>query len=119
MALQFLILWPSLDHAAKLVRARAGAIDGDYYELLSPAADTLDARDPLAATLLRRAMIDFTLQAARSKRYRHAARHLQECKNLADRIAPFAPHIDHATYVNQLRRDHSKKSAFWDKVGGK
>ncbi len=82
-ALAFLKHWPDLDRAARLVIERADEMDGDVYEILSPAAEALASRSPLAATLLLRAMIDFTLEKARAKRYKHAARHLEECARLA------------------------------------
>lgn len=66
-ALAFLVAWPALDHAARLVTQRAAELDGDDYEVLSPAADALAGKHPLAATLVLRAMIDFTLaEAARA-----------------------------------------------------
>ena len=55
--------------------ARHDEIDGDHYEYLVPAAEVLSERHPVAATLVLRAMIDFTLTRSRSKRYRHAAGH--------------------------------------------
>ena len=88
-ALSFLVGWPDLQRASQLVLRRAKALNGDLYELLSLAADALDGRYPLAAILLRRAMIGFTLQAARSSRYRHAARHLAECRAAAARLDDF------------------------------
>ena len=54
--------------------ARTGELDGDHYGLLTPAADALEQRHPLAATLVLRAMIDLSLDAAKYKRYGHAAR---------------------------------------------
>jgi hypothetical protein len=38
-ALAFLVFWPALDRAARLVIGRAAELDGDHYEILSPAAD--------------------------------------------------------------------------------
>jgi hypothetical protein len=78
-ALAFLVSWPALDKAAALVTERSAELDGNNYEILSPASDALAAKHPLAATLLLRAMIDFALKENRVKRYRHAARHLMEC----------------------------------------
>jgi hypothetical protein len=75
-ALAFLVSWPALDKAAALVTERSAELDGNHYEILSPASDALAAKHPLAATLLLRAMIDFALKENRVKRYRHAARHL-------------------------------------------
>ena len=112
-ALHFLIHWPALDRAAELVQQRFSELDGDHYEILTPAADALSTRYPLASTLALRAMIDFTLHAGKSSRYQHAARHLAECEALAEQIDYFGTFDPHATYVARLRRDHGRKSGFW------
>lgn len=116
-ALVFLIRWPSLTRAGALVRADPEAWNGDFYEILRPAAEALEPTDPLAATILRRAMIDFTLETARAKRYRHAAKHLLECQSLAVGIADFGGIAPHETYLARLRTDHARKSGFWALVG--
>src|SRR3954466_3711135 len=77
-ALHFFVEWPNLPHAARLILSRPGEIDGNYYSTLDLAARKLEGAHPLAATLLRRAMIEDTLNGAKSRRYRHAARHLME-----------------------------------------
>ena len=110
-ALYFLITWPALDRAAKLVLG--GEIDGNHYEVLTPAAQALGGKYPLAATLALRAMTSFALDRARASRYRHAARHLQECASLAGAITDFGPHKGHAAYVARLRAEHGRKSGFW------
>jgi len=112
-ALHFLILWPAIDYANQLILDRFTELNGDHYELLTPTADALEPRHPLAATLVRRAMIDFALSRARVKRYPHAARHLRECESLAKQIADYGIHADHDAYVEALMRDHGRKSAFW------
>ncbi len=56
-ALAFLVSWPALDKAATLVRTRAAELDGDHYELLTPASEHLQEKYPLAATIALRAMI--------------------------------------------------------------
>ena len=113
-ALAFLIDWPALDRAASLIMTRIDELDGNDYGLLTPAADALEQRHPLAATLVLRAMIDLSLDAAKYKRYGHAARHLQTCEHLARRIDNFAGHSTHADYVEDLKRRHARKSGFWD-----
>ncbi|WP_375429656.1 DUF6880 family protein [uncultured Sphingomonas sp.] len=115
-ALAFLVGWPALDRAAALVIDRADALDGDLYELLTPAAEALEEKHPLAATILRRAMINFTLGRARASRYGHAARHLASCAYLARRIAAFGPVADHDAYLARLRQDHGRKVGFWREV---
>ena len=115
-ALAFLVAWPDLQRASALVLDRAGSLDGNLYELLSPSADALDSRYPLAATLLRRAMIDFTLRMARSSRYKHAARHLDACREAAGRVADFGSVSDHPTFERTLRAAHGRKAGFWQEV---
>lgn len=117
-ALAFLIGWPALGRAAALVIERAEAIDGDLYELLTPAAEVLETKHPLAATILRRAMIDFTLRKARASRYGHAARHLAECDSLARRIDDWRTLPDHDGYVAALRAEHGRKAGFWSRTDG-
>lgn len=112
-ALWFMIDWPALDLAAELVLARHGEIDGNNYGLLTPAADALEKRHPLAATLMLRAMIEYSLDNAKSTRYGHAARHMQTCKYLAKRIESFGDHAGHDTFVAALRLRHARKSGFW------
>ena len=115
-ALAFLVSWPALDQAADLVLQRADELDGDHYEILTRAADALAGKHPLAATLVLRAMIDFSLRTGRSTRYRHAARHLLDCSGLASAIKDFGQFEPHDTYDNRLRREHGRKSSFWSFV---
>ncbi len=112
-ALRFLLEWPALDRAAALIRARRDEIDGDRYDLLTPAAEALAERHPLAATIALRAMVDFTLMRARATRYRHAARHLATCAELAERIADFEGLESHQAYLARLKREHGRKQGFW------
>jgi hypothetical protein len=116
-AVSFLVAWPSLDRAARLVTERAEALDGDDYEILTPASEVLAAKYPLAATLLLRAMIDFALTRSRSSRYGHAARHLRECAALASTTPDYGSFETHDAYVGRLRREHGRKTAFWNMVG--
>jgi Family of unknown function (DUF6880) len=115
-ALEFLVAWPAVERAARLVVTRAGELDGDHYEILSPAADALAAKHPLAATLALRAMIDFTLTKARASRYRHAARHLMECASLAAVIGDFGGFESHQAYAARLKAEHGRKSGFWSLI---
>jgi hypothetical protein len=115
-ALGFLVTWPALDQAAHLVLTRADELNGDFYEILAPAAAALEAKHPLAATVLRRALIDFALERNRTKRYQHAARHLEECETLADRIKDFGRFEAHEAYVRRLKAEHGRKSSFWSFV---
>jgi len=116
-ALQFFIDYRSPAKASELLVKRYKEIDGDRFEYLTPAADVLAASHPLAATLVLRAMIDFALSKARAKRYRHAARHLTTCAELAPHIQEFGDFEAHEAYVARLKKHHSLKVGFWSLVG--
>jgi hypothetical protein len=90
--------------------------DGNHYEILTPAAEALAGKHPLAAMLVLRAMVDFSLRNNRSGRYRHAARHLLECSSLASAIEDFGRFEPHDAYEARLRREHERKSSFWSLI---
>ncbi len=112
-AVNFLIGWPAHQRAARIVLSRADALDGNSYGTLSTAADTLEAEHPLAATILRRAMIEDTLDGAKSKRYRHAARHLAECASCDAAIEDYHSLPVHEAFVETLKQKHGRKYGFW------
>jgi hypothetical protein len=115
-ALRFCLDWPSLVRAARLLIDLPDEIDGERYELLVPAAEALSVRFPLAATLALRAMINFTLSNARSKRYGYAAQHLSEGEGLDCWIEDYGTFEPHATYIARLKRDHGRKTGFWGHI---
>jgi hypothetical protein len=112
----FLVSWPALDKAAELVIRRANELNGDHYEILTPTANAPSTKHPLAATITLRAMINFALKESRATRYRHAARHLQECENLAAAIEDFGAFEPHDAFLARLKSDHGRKSSFWSLV---
>jgi hypothetical protein len=115
-ALSFLVSWPAPDRAASLVLQRFDELDGDNYEILTPAAEALAGKNPLAATLALRSMIDFALRNSRSSRYRHAARRLLDCSSLSSEIEDFVRFEPHDAYKGKLRREHGRKSSFWSLI---
>lgn len=115
-ALAFLLAWPAPREAATLVLARAEELDGDRWELLSPAAETLEERYPLAGMLLRRALIEATLTRKRTTRYGHAARHWRACAELADRIDDVDRFETHDAFRRRIEATHGRKSGFWSRV---
>lgn len=115
-ALWFLTSWPALDRAAKLSLQRSKDLDGNRYEILTPVAEALAGKHPLAATLALRAMIEFTLDQGRSSRYKHAARHLLECASLARNIGDFGKYETHESFLARIRGGHAKKTSFWSLV---
>jgi hypothetical protein len=112
-ALVFLVQWPAHERAARMVRSRIKEIDGDRYELLDPAASVLEGKQPLAAVLLRRALIEFTLQKGRATRYKHAARHVHEIDSLNAQIKDYAGFETHDQFMARLRKMHPRKTGFW------
>ena len=56
-ALEFLIEWPASAQAAALILARPAEIEPGRSEVLEPAAHLLEARHPLAASLILRALL--------------------------------------------------------------
>ena len=112
-ALAFFINWPSLERAAVLVLKNHSDWDGNDYYLLTPSANALEGRYPLAATILRREMISYTLGAAKATRYKHTARHLLECESLVPQIDDFQDFPTHDEFTASLKRDHVRKTGFW------
>jgi len=115
-ALQFLIDWPDHHAAANLVLQRCAEVDGNLYFLFDPAAKALEAKYPETATLLYRAMIEDTLNGAKSTRYGHAARHILECQSLLHRIKNPASSIEHSAFLARLKATHCRKTGFWSRV---
>jgi hypothetical protein len=116
MALVFLVGWKALREAARLVPERRGEIDGNLYFVLDPAAEALEGKHPLAAVLLRRAMVEDTLEGAKATRYGHAARHLLECRALEAGIDDRDGVETHEAFVARLRAGHGRKAGFWSRV---
>lgn len=52
----------------------------------------------------------------RSSRYKHAARHFQECTGLAPLIPEFGQHETHEAFVARMCGRHGKKSSLWNFV---
>ena len=112
-ALSFLVSWPALSRASRLVFERLEDIDGADDEMLAPAADALSADHPLAATMVLRAMIESILSRGWSKYYKRAARCMLDCAGLSSRITDYGVHESHEAFEARLRRDHGRKESFW------
>ena len=112
-ALHFLSHWPDLHRAADLVLAERERWDGNLWYFLPDIAQALAGKHSLAATVLLRALVLDTLTGSKSKRYKHAARHLTECASLAHSIEDYGVLPSHEEFVISLKRNHPRKSAFW------
>lgn len=115
-ALAFLVAWPSLDRAARLVVDRRSDWNSDAYRLLGHAAEILEQSHPEAATLLLRRMVDDILRDGRSSAYPYAARHLAALGAMAPRLP--AGSVDPAPeeYRVALRKAHGRKYGFWSLI---
>src|SRR5580704_324629 len=91
---------------------RASEIDCNFYILLGPIARLIEGEQPLAAILLPRAVIADTLNGAKSRRYRHAARHPLECQSLASSIEDNDGFETDDAFVSRQRAKHSRKVGF-------
>ena len=116
VALVFFLEWPDLAAAARLIETRADDLDGDLYHILTPAAEALRDRFPLAAVLLWRAMITHSLTQGRSTRYGHAADHLADCAAADADIPEYGARPTHSEYLHALRTRHDRKTSFWNRV---
>ncbi|SDR02374.1 DUF6880 family protein [Pseudovibrio sp. Tun.PSC04-5.I4] len=115
-ALAFLVSWKAMDKAKELVLRRYEDLDGDIYQILTPCAEKLSAKSPLAASLILRKMIDFSLEYGRSSRYKHCANHFMECNGLATVISDFQGHETHEAFASRLKQQHGRKTSFWNRV---
>ena len=116
LALAFFLDWPDHKLAADLIASRADELDGDAYYALTPAAEHLQPEHPLAAVLCRRAMIRYTLDKAKSTRYKHAIRHFGECANADADIESYGRFPDHTAFTRELKSKHPRKPGFWSGV---
>ncbi|MEP3026004.1 MAG: DUF6880 family protein [Ascidiaceihabitans sp.] len=115
-ALRFLLEWPDHVSAAALIQERIDELDGNHYEILTPAAEALRDRHPLASVLIWRAMINYALGQGRATRYGHAADHLKDC-GLADaQIEDYGLFPTHQSYLRALESRHDRKTSFWSKM---
>ncbi|MCJ2005779.1 DUF6880 family protein [Methylobacterium sp. J-092] len=115
-ALAFLVAWPSLDRAARLVFDRRAEWRSEAYRLLGLAAEALEPDHPAAATLLLRRMIDDILRDGRSSAYPYAARHLAALDGMAPRLTPGSIDPSPEAYRTGLRTTHGRKHGFWSLV---
>jgi hypothetical protein len=117
LALEFLLSWPRLDLASRLIVTQADGWSGQFYHILAPAAETLEEAHPLAASILYRALLDDILAKGRSSAYPHAAGYFVRLDLLEPLIEtdPDAPAAlpDHATYRAAIAKAHARKSGFW------
>ena len=113
LALIFLVAWPNLEAANRLVRAHVGELEGRDYGRLRPAAEALAEKYPASATLLHRVLADDVLQRASSRQYQYAARDVHACASPAPLLPEEEGLESHADFMARLKREHPRKIGFW------
>jgi hypothetical protein len=112
-ALQFLVGLGATAVAGQIILKRLPEIDGRWYHDLRPITKQLAADQPLAAVLLYRKMAKAVLNEVRSKHYPYAAKDVLSAGQVAEAVTDWKGHEDHAAFMNRLRKQHGRKSAFW------
>ncbi len=115
-ALQFFLEWPDLGCAAQAVEKRPAELDGNLPHTLSPAADALRTRYPMAAVLIWRVLIDYALWEGRAKQYAQIVDHVMDCAAADNEIEDYGRFQTHQAYMEGLRQRHQHKASFWAKV---
>lgn len=115
-ALAFFTSWPKLDLAASHVMQHASKWQGRSYTILADAADALSADHPVAATLLYRVLLKDILDRSASAAYTHAATYLAAMYAMKDRLPAELPFVAHDSLMDEVRRKHRYKYAFWEHV---
>lgn len=114
LAMNTLIALQALPEAAEQIVQRQHSLTTEgYYNLQSWAKAFLLAKQPLAAVVCYRALLEDILLAARSKAYHHAASYYQQLAKLDTQIDKYQPLPDWIAYQAIIRQQHGRKSAFW------
>jgi hypothetical protein len=118
LALEFFLAWPRLDLAAEHVMQHRHDWEGRYYDDLAPAAEALTAKEPLAAVVLYRVLVEDILRRGIGMAYPHAGRYVGELARLMPELPVGHGLSTHAAFLAELKRNHSKKYGFWSSVPG-
>jgi hypothetical protein len=102
--------------AAQIILAEPTAFRGESYPALLPLARSLEQGQPLAGSIVYRALLESILDRAQSKAYPHAARYLRRLGKLANKIRAWSLIAPHELYLQALRARHDRKRVFWAQV---
>jgi len=112
----FLLSVGRTDDAERYLLARANQLNGSQYNSMLSLAKAFESNEqPLAASMLYRAMLDSILDRGYSKAYDHAVRYLKKLEALAESIADWQTFDDHEAYMQRLQQRHRRKFSFWSK----
>ncbi|MCX7124331.1 MAG: hypothetical protein NTU49_00975, partial [Gammaproteobacteria bacterium] len=101
----------------EIVQEKFDDLSEDDYYLYRPLSKTLSASGfSLSACLLRRKLIDGILNRAISKYYKYAVSDLNLSAAYAKEVQDWKSFQNHDQYMENLRKNHGRKSAFWAQV---
>lgn len=112
-SLAFLCEWNAPHYLNEMIEKRYKELDGENYEILPIAAKLLAQSHYLSASLILRSMIDFTLDNARTSRYKYAIKHFKECIALSKLIKDYKGCLSHEEYTAKIKKEHGRKYGFW------
>ena len=100
----------------RLVAAPERIAGGHYYTLI-PMADRLREADCGRGeiTIYRALLVDI-LARAYARAYAHAAEYWIRLQHLAEKYADLSPLRPHVEFVEAIRAQHRRKTAFWNRV---
>ena len=101
-----------------IARTKAETLDGSNYSLFRKLSNSLSQQEKnLAATLLRRVLVEDVLDRAQSKYYHYAVSDLKKANDFAESVTNWQDFASHQAFMQSLQTRHARKHAFWSKVG--
>jgi hypothetical protein len=117
VSLQFLYNIQEYDLIENLIfenTKQLNAYDYSLYRKLS--TDLAKNGKYLAATLLRRELVNNVLTKAISKYYKYAVSDLKKAREFSFKVTDWHNFDDHAGFMEVIEENHKRKTAFWHKV---
>ena len=119
VALGFLVdikLWDEVESMI-VENAKNNSLDGYDYSRYRKLSTTLDKQEkPLAATLLRRTLVEEVLSRAQSKYYHYGVSDLKKADDFSQSVTDWRGFDDHQGFLEKLKAEHHRKHAFWSKL---
>lgn len=100
-----------------LQHAKADTLNGSDYSRYRKLSTALaNHKKDLAATLLRRALVEDVLYKAQSKYYHYGVSDLKKARDFAEDVTDWQDFESHQAFMQSLQTQHARKHAFWSKV---
>lgn len=114
---EFLVYVGALEEASSYILHFRNDLDGNRYGSLLPIAEALDKSEFfLASAMVYRALINSTLERAKSKYYYHGVRYLKKIESRSEKVEDWKGLRSHSQYVEDIKKAHSRKRAFWSQL---